>query len=195
MQPVPERPQSEVPGRLNQLSLRPLTRCDLSGEQIPVAAEVIEARLRQQAVCLGAFRRDELVGYLWYSPRQYLEDEVLCRYALEPAAASVFDFDLYILPKYRMGRAFTGIWYSANEHLRERGVRYTFSRISKFNTASLRAHAHLGCRRIATALFLRAWSLQLMLSGMRPYVHLSFGSARPVELRLAASAALVVSRP
>jgi hypothetical protein len=87
-----------------------------------------------------------------------------------------------------MGAAFVGLWNGANRVLRERAVRYTFSRVTRFNEASRRAHARLGARRVGTGAFLMAWRLQLMLATVPPYVHLRVGASAPVQLRLSAPA-------
>lgn len=184
VQPISESPLLDESRTKSRLMMRRIEQGEPVTSLMPVATDVINARLRQGAVCLGAFRGDDLVGYIWYSPGEYQEDEVRCAYVLEPAAQSVFDFDLYILPKYRLGRAFAGIWDAANAHLRERRVTQSFSRISRFNSASLRAHAHLGCRRLASAIFLRAGVLQLMFASAPPYLHLSLSNSDSARLRL-----------
>lgn len=151
---------------------------------LPVRPEVLASRLRQECICLGAFRRGVLIGYMWVSPDRYEEDEVRCRYDVYPKGQAVFDFDFFLYPEHRMGRGFVGLWHGANRYLRERGVRYTFSRLTRFNVASRRAHARFGCRRIGSAVFLTSRRLQFMLGTVAPFVHVCTRSSGGPTLRL-----------
>lgn len=181
VQPIPESPSSR---RAGSIEVRPIAPDDAVMSRLPVPARVVRTRLEQGGACLGAFRQGQLIGYMWYCPRQYEEDEVRCTFVLEPAAQSVFDFDFFILPEHRMGRGFAALWDGANDVLRASGVRQTFSRVSRFNTASRRAHAHLGGRRIGQAWFLCAWQMQLTLATLPPFVHLGFGVRSRPRLHL-----------
>jgi hypothetical protein len=159
---------------------------------MPVRPEIKDSRFKQGARCLGVYRKSKLVGYVWLCFGCYEEDEVRCTYELAAPERSVFDFDLYVLPEHRMGTAFMAVWHAANEFLRERGVQFTFSRMTRFNLASRRSHARLGARRIARAWFLRAWTAELALATVSPYVALTWAPSRRVRLRLAPPAALEV---
>jgi hypothetical protein len=150
---------------------------------MPAREDIKAQRFEQGARCLGVYRKGKLIGYIWFSFGQYEEDEVRCTYELVDVARSVFDFDLYVLPEHRMGIGFMAIWHGANEYLRERGVHYTFSRLTRFNVASRRSHAHLGWRCSGRAVFLKAWSLEAMFATVSPYVALTW--SRRVRLRLA----------
>jgi hypothetical protein len=153
---------------------------------MPVPADVLRQRFVQQSFCLGAFKKGELIGYMWFCPQRYLEDEVRCTYVLEPAAESVFDYDFYIFPKHRMGRGFAVLWERANAALRERHVKQTFSRVTLFNIASRRAHQRLNARHLGYAFFLRLWQLELTVASVAPYLHLSWRVADRAALRLRA---------
>ncbi|HZF80791.1 MAG TPA: GNAT family N-acetyltransferase [Rubrivivax sp.] len=122
------------------------------------------------ARCLGVWRRDKLLGYIWLSSGRYAEDEVRCDYELAAPGESVLDFDLYVLPEHRMGIGFMAVWHGASQYLNELGVRYTFSRMTRFNTASRRAHQRMGCRCAARALFLQLGQLELMAATTAPFV-------------------------
>jgi hypothetical protein len=152
---------------------------------MPARAEIKESRFEQGAVCLGVYRKDKLIGYVWFSFGAYEEDEVRCTYDLVAAERSVFDFDLYVMPEHRMGIGFMAIWHGANQYLRARGVDYTFSRLTRFNLASRRSHAHLGWRRVGSAIFLQAWRVEAMLASVSPYVALSWSPSQRIYLRLA----------
>lgn len=152
---------------------------------MPARADIKESRFDQGAVCLGTYRNDKLIGYIWFCFNHYLEDEVRCTYQLVDAQRSVFDFDLYVLPEYRMGVGFMGIWHGANTYLHQRGVRYTFSRLTRFNLASRRSHAHLGWRAAARAVFVQAWNLELMFASCTPYLAMTWKPSQRTRLRLA----------
>jgi len=184
VQPIPEKPL--LPARFaRRLQIREIRRGDPEVALMPARPDIKQARFDQNAVCLGAFRDDRFIGYMWFCYRQYEEDEVRCTYVVTPADQAIFDYDMYIFPEHRMGFAFAAIWSGAAEYLRARGIRFTFSRLTKFNLASERAHRQLGCRRVAHAFFLNAGSLQLMAATVRPYLHLSWSPSRRVRLRLA----------
>jgi hypothetical protein len=184
VQPVPATPL--VPERFTRrLEFREIKRGDPALDLMPALPEIRAARFDQGAFCLGAFQKGKLIGYVWFCERAYDEDEVRCTYELVSPRNCVFDFDLYILPEYRMGMAFASLWTGANELLRRRGVDFTFSRMTRFNLASRRAHKHLGSVRIGRAVFLQAWRLQLMIATQSPYVHCSASSLQRARLRVA----------
>jgi hypothetical protein len=183
VQPITDKPL--LPGGLvKQLEVREIKGGDPEIGLMPVRPEVLRARLAQNAVCLGAFRKDAWIGYMWFCSGTYDEDEVKCTYVLGRARESVFDFDFYIFPEHRMGLGFAGLWHRANEFLSRRGIRYTFSRLTRFNVASRRAHQHLGWKIVGQALFLQAWRLEIMLATLSPFVHVSMTEGGRVRLIL-----------
>jgi hypothetical protein len=68
--------------------------------------------------------------------------------------------------------------------LRSRGINFSYSRLTRFNLASRRAHARLGWKRVGSALFLRAWRIEVMAATIFPYVSLSPGESQRVRLEL-----------
>jgi hypothetical protein len=170
-------------GLARNLSFREIRSGDPEVALMPALAEIKAMRFAQNAVCLGAYHKEAFIGYIWFRFHEYDEDEVRCTYVLEADSESVFDFDLYVFPESRMGIGFMGIWHGANAYLRERGVRFTFSRLTRFNVLSRRSHAHLGWKRVGYAVFLKFWGLELMLATVRPFYSVSFGKHRP-RLRL-----------
>jgi hypothetical protein len=165
-----------------------IARGDPEIELMPAREDIKESRFEQGARCLGVYRKDKLIGYIWFCFDRYDEDEVRCTYELAVPGESVFDFDLYVLPEHRMGIGFMAIWHGANEYLRNRGVHYTFSRLTRFNVASRRSHAHLGWRCVGRALFLKAWRVELMLSTIAPFVSLTWTLRQRARMRLAPDA-------
>lgn len=132
---------------------------------------VIEDRFRQGARCFALYRDSAFVGFIWLLFGSYQEDEVRCRYT--PGAHCAWDFDVHIEPSFRLGRAFARLWDEANTMMRSKGVRWSLSRISAFNPASMTSHARLGAHRMGSALFLKIGMAQVMVGTQAPYLHVS----------------------
>ena len=186
-QPVATTPF--LPPRLGQsIHIRMLHATDDALADLPIDAAVLRYRFDQNAVCFGAFQDKAIVGCLWLCLATYKEDEVRCCYRLNPEKTTAWDFDVYVAPAARGGFAFLKLWDSANAYLHAQGVTWSLSRISAFNPDSLRAHQKLGARRFASAVFVQLGRLQLMVSPVRPCVHVSVSSSRIPTLALSASA-------
>lgn len=183
VQPIGGKPLLP-PNLMKNLSVRPILQGDAEVAEMPARADVKAQRFAQGARCLGTYRKGQLIGYMWYARERHEEDEVRCTYVLAEPTTSVFDFDFYVLPQHRMGVGFLGVWHGANEVLSAQGVRYTFSRLTRFNTASRRAHAHLGWRRVGSGVFLQAWGVEFMVSTVAPYLAASFSPRQRVKLSL-----------
>jgi hypothetical protein len=183
VQPIPDRPLLSA-RFTKQLEIREIGRGDPEVALMPARPEIKESRFRQNAICLGAFHKGRFIGFIWFCFGAYEEDEVRCTYVLPAGDRAVFDFDLYLFPEHRMGIGFIGLWNGANEFLRNRGVRFSFSRLTRFNVASRRAHDHLGWKRVGNAIFLRAWGLEFMVATVSPYLHISLAKSQRVRLRL-----------
>jgi hypothetical protein len=152
----------------------------------PRPMEVIGRRFRDGAVCFVATFEGSFAGFLWIQQGPYEEDEVRCLFAPEPAQRVAWDFDVYVEPRFRLGRAFSELWSAAQRYLAERGYTWTMSRISAFNPQSLRVHERLGARKVASALFLLAGRLQISMLTKRPFVHVSMRARSRPTLRVAA---------
>jgi hypothetical protein len=183
VQPVTDKPLL-TPALAKQLELRELKRGDPEVALMPVGPEIKEFRFAQNAICLGVFKREVFIGYVWFCFGRYDEDLVRCTFELSPPAQSVFDFDLFLFPEHRMGLGFAGTWHSANAYLRSRGIEYSFSRVNRFNLPSRRAHKHLGSKPVGRALFLQLGTVELMAGTIYPFVHLSLVPANRVCLRI-----------
>lgn len=163
------------------LRVRPVAADDPAVGAMPIDRSVVEFRRRQPTECFGAFQGDELVAYLWLCNGPYDEDEVRCRFIPEPEAHAVWDFDVFVFPARRLGPAFSRLWDEVYRDLGSRGVRWTVSRISALNPRSMRVHSGLKARPVGRATFVRIGPVQVMLSSMRPRLHIGFGSSsRPV---------------
>lgn len=183
VQPVKSEPIL-VPERTKNLTFKELCRGDPDIDLIPARENVKATRFEQGARCLGVYRGHSLIGYIWLCLGKYAEDEVRCTYHMTPAECSAFDFDLYVMPDHRLGIAFAAIWHGANEFLRARKVKQTFSRVSRFNVASRRAHARLGSHSVGQALFFKAYQLELLIANLPPYVAFTWAPAQRANLRL-----------
>lgn len=171
-QPVAER-DSLPPKRAVRFQVRRLLPMEAGYLPFPRPRHVIESRFRQGADCFGAFRDSELVGFIWLRLGPYVEDEVRCVFDPRPAESTAWDFDIWVRPDLRLSPLFARLWDEANRYLRERGVRWTFSRIAGSNVQSVAAHRRMGARFLGRATFLVIGSVQLTLSSLAPYMHLS----------------------
>jgi hypothetical protein len=172
--------------RSRSIAIRVVSADDALVRQFPRPAEVIAKRFQMGAKCIAAERNGEFVGFIWLKEARYDEDEVRCIYMLEPEGVVAWDFDVHIEPQFRSGRTFARLWDTANDWLREHGYRWTISRISAFNPASLSAHRRLGIRVLGTATFLCIGSWQVTLLGQAPFVHLGWRNDQVPILRLRA---------
>lgn len=152
--------------------------------EFPRPAQIIATRFEAGAVCLLARVKGQFAGYLWWQRERYDEDEVRCRFVLVNPQESAWDFDVYVAPRYRLGRAMALLWQAAEQQLAADGVRWSFSRISAFNAESMASHARLGAVSCAQAMFVVVGPMQLSLFTCAPFVHLSTGSSSAPVIRL-----------
>jgi predicted ATP-grasp superfamily ATP-dependent carboligase len=139
----------------------------------PRPAAVIRHRFDRGAHCDVVTVRGEFAGYLWLQRGHYDEDEVRCRYLLPEQAASVWDFDVYIEPRFRMSRALSQLWAAVTDRLNREGIRWTFSRISLFNPGSLAAHERMGATKVGLVLFLVIGRMQISWASGCRWLHVS----------------------
>ena len=169
--------------RGRDIDIRELAAIDSTPDDYPRPESVVRQRYAQGARSLAAWRKGRLAGFLWLIPDAYREDEVRVHYRLASSRAS-WDFDVWIRPEERLGWVFPRLWEAARGHLRQQGVRWTCSRISDFNPASLRAHARIGVVRLGGATFLRCGRWQWMWASLAPYFHLSRHEANCPQLTI-----------
>ena len=143
----------------------------------PRPPDVLAIRYRRGAQCYAAIVKGRFAGHIWIRRDHYDEDEVRCRYVLAAPHNSVWDFDVYVVPEYRLGRTLARLWQAVDAALAEQGVQWTFSRISLFNPASLKAHARLGAVRVSSAVFVVLGRLQLGFFSRAPFVNVSVDRA------------------
>lgn len=162
------------PGRT--IAVRLVTSDELLAAPLPMDRKVIAYRMKQGAVCFGAFKGTTLVGYLWLCLSRYREDEVRCIFEF-PVHCS-WDFDVYVRPEDRMSIVFVRLWDAANEFLRHRHIKWSISRISALNNASLSAHRRLGAIPTGWMLFVCLGPMQLAISSIAPHLHFSMPASK-----------------
>lgn len=177
-QPVPDRPHIP-PGKTTTAVVKTLLPGDALLAQCMRPAEVIAARFAQGAKCLALIKEDQLQAAIWLIHGHYDEDVVRARFVLPRSGTAAWDFDVYVAPKYRLGFTFLRLWDAANAYLRESGARWSYSRITAFNLGSLASHSRLGASPFGSATFLTLGPIQIMISTLRPWLHISFGKTQP----------------
>lgn len=168
------------PHRGRSIEVQEATPASVDDLPVDRPRAVLAARFAQGARCLVARTQGRFLGFIWFVVGPYVEDEVRCVFEPRPAAASAWDFDVFVAPAARFSLTLPRLWDEANKQLAGAGVRWSMSRISAFNMDSLTAHRRLGAVVVGSATFFCAWGMQLMISTVRPYLHLSVdGRARP----------------
>lgn len=150
----------------------------------PRPAAVIAGRFRSGHACLMAASKGRFSGFLWLARGAYDEDEVHCRFVLAVPEISAWDFDVMVEPQFRIGRTFARLWDAANARLAAEHVRWSFSRISAFNPASVRAHGRLGIEHLQSLTFLCFGPLQITMMSRAPYLHLCWQGRNPPQMVL-----------
>lgn len=180
-QPVPA---TAAPQRTGRTSIVFVRADDPIVTQFPRGPAVNARRFANGHACLVARTDERFTGHIWLARGTYDEDTVRCLYAPAHPQESVWDYDVYVEPEFRMGRTFSRLWTTANSHLHAEGVRWSYSRIAATNPQSLDSHSRLGIRRLYSATFVRLGKAQLMLAGAWPFVHLSLSSGSKPVLKL-----------
>lgn len=180
-QPIP----AQVEPRPGNTLIEEIPRSHAVVGEFPRPPEVIDMRFDNGGVCLVAWLKEKFAGYLWYAEGRYVEDHVRCVYELAEPERSVWDYDVYVAPEFRLGRCFVRLWDAANARFAERGYRWSLSRIESFNRSSVDSHFRFGAVRMATATFLCLGSAQLSVFSCPPYLHLSVSESALPRLRLA----------
>lgn len=177
-QPVPVKPYIS-PSKATTSVVKTLSPGDPLLAQCMRPAEVIAARFAQGAICIAIVKEDQLQAAIWLIQRHYDEDVVRARFVLPRSGTAAWDFDVYVAPEYRLGFTFLRLWDAANAYLRDAGALWSYSRITAFNLGSLASHSRLGARPFGSATFLTLGPIQIMISSLRPRLHVSLGKSQP----------------
>ena len=184
-QPVPET--RLMPRRASAVAIRALERGDPLLAQVPRDPKLVETRLANGDICLGAAREARLLACMWLATGVYEEDEVRASFDPRPRGRAAWDYDIFILPEERGGLLFARLWDAAYEFLRQRGYLWTVSRISSFNLVSSASQARMGAKPVGWGLFLILFNCQLMISSIAPRLHFCLpgrrGPALPIDAR------------
>ena len=176
----PVKPVSVQRAAASTTVVRRLEPGDAALALLPRSPQLIAERFANGDLCLAVLVKDRLAAFLWLAFDAYEEDDVCCRYRLLDSDLA-WDYDVHVEPDFRMGRSLARLWDAANALLGARGVRWSLSRISAFNSGSLAAHERLGARRLFGVTFVCLGRLQLAFGARRFLPTISLKPAtRPV---------------
>ncbi|MBA2689444.1 MAG: N-acetyltransferase [Burkholderiales bacterium] len=184
-QPIPAQPLLP-PSRGSSIEVNLIDESHPLVSGLPRPLGVVARRFASGSLCFLATKEAHFVGFLWLHLASYSEDEVRCVFTPLPAGLTVWDYDVHVEPEYRNSFAFARLWDTANQFLREKGVKWSASRISAFNAGSINSHVRLGAFPVASAYFFSGRHRQLLLSGTHPYVHYSADEEKIPEIKLLA---------
>ena len=152
--------------------------------QLPRPEHIIKGRFEQETTCVFAIQEQQALACAWFTEKQYREDEVRCLFNFSHLTTHVWDYDVYVTPKYRVGRMFMRLWQQAEQYWQAQGFIASLSRINAFNSNSVTSHQKLGAKRIGSVCFLSLGGTQFMVSTLAPYVHLSFTPRTVPEIKV-----------
>jgi GNAT superfamily N-acetyltransferase len=178
-QPVPDKPLLR-PGRGASVAVDRIEALGEGFAGMPMDETDLARRQAADAIGFAARKDGTVLGYQWLSLDAHDDELFCCRFEIEPMHSGAFDFDIFIRPEHRSSLAFVRLWDTAFAFLREHGVRWTFSYVSRFNPASVAAHRRLGGIETGRALFLRFGSTEVIMTNWRPWFHYAGGTRRPV---------------
>jgi hypothetical protein len=154
-------------------------RGDKRLEQFPRPSNVIAQRWDQKSRCFLLRRDESILGFAWFCFGAYLEDDVNCVFRLRPEDRLAWDYDIFLFPEHRLGRAFQQLWLGCAIALRQSGYTHTASRIIRTNVRSVKSHRALGALAGQKCYFLNAGARQLALFRSPMRVSLSRSSDPP----------------
>ena len=180
-------PQPLLPAhRGRKISVDELSCDDKRLSQLPRSVEVIQSRFQQGGRCLAGFMDGAFVGCIWVNLGKYEEDEVRCDFIPCPVGEASWDYDVHVEPNYRLGFAFLRLWDETNALLREKGIRWSISRISAFKPESIKSHSSMGARMVGSAAYVCVGKFQLMFSTIAPFIHVSLAARQRPVLKVGA---------
>lgn len=132
---------------------------DALPEGLPRPAAEMAERQASGAECHVCWVQGELAGFIWLRAGWHEEHLAGCRYLIPDDA--VWDFDVYVTPRFRLGKTFARMRAAVDADLEQRGVRWSMSNISRFNRTSIGTHVRLGAQLVGQVTFLRLGRWQL----------------------------------
>lgn len=147
-------PRDAMPAMPPGYTVRPLGPDELSCHAIDAPARVQADRFAQGMTCLGAFNKaGTLVGVTWLAPGGLVEDDVNVRFAVPDGCC--WDTGLWVVPRYRLSRAFAALWAGTAEWMAARGITHSYSRIADYNIPSITAHRRMGALTLGHHIFFK----------------------------------------
>lgn len=151
-------------------------------DQFPRPHSVIAARFANAHECFSVLVKGEFAGYAWIAQGRYEEDEVRCEYVIADPTSGVWDFDVFVAPRFRLGRTMARLWKAVDAALSARRVSWSFSRISRFNSVSISSHQRLGAVCVGHAVFIAFGALQFAFLTQAPFMQVSLKGRPRVRL-------------
>lgn len=182
-QPVPRA--GSVPAARTDpgLEIGPIAEGQIAAEAFERPPGAIERRFADGSVCIAARKKGRLLGFLWLHFGRLQERLVACDFEALPAELACWDYDVEVLPQYRLGRTFARLWDAAHALLRERGIRSTVSWVLLSNTPSRRSHERLGARPIGWLVVLDIWDRKIAITSSTPIFRFA-GKGKRIHLPL-----------
>ena len=172
--------------RGGSIVVRELHAVEDLGPDAPLAPALFAARKARGSICLGAFDRTRLVGYLYLTVGAHNDEAVFARFVPLPHRSAVWDYDLFILPKHRAGVVYLRIWEEVFKFLRKRSIAWSISYIASFNIRSMKSQFRLGAVLVGHFIVIEFGRRQVILLARRPFVAVGHESGRRPEIRVIA---------
>lgn len=183
VQPVSNKPL--LPARLGQgYTIKQLSIGDPNFGYFNRPISAINSRFEQGAICFCAIKNDTPIGFIWIKLGEYTEDEVRCTFNPVPSGKNAWDFDVFISPEDRLGISFALLWDHVNRWLVERDYKWTSSRVSAFNSISIRSHSRLGAKRVGSATFFKFLNAEIGLFSKKPYLFVSLTPMKSPKIKI-----------
>jgi len=175
--PVDNATKIKVPKSIrNSYKIEVLYEYDPILKYFEISSGTIDFRFNQNAVCFLVIKNNEPCGYMWLIRKKYSEDVVFCDFFMSPEVA--WDFDVFILNKYRLTPAFAVLWDYAFDYLRNKKVKWVYSRISSINRSSVAVHRKFGGFILGDLLFVKIGSKQLCFDPIKHKISLHSATKR-----------------
>ncbi|GEM_PF-6791501 len=172
-QPISDAPR--IPeAKLSRYEFTWLSQPESILDELQRPEEVIKNRFDQGSSCLIATQNDLFQGCLWLVESRYIEDQYRATYNFPGNA--VWDYDVYITPKKRLSILFAALWDTADNWMKERNITNTLSRISAYNSQSIRSHEKAGAKQIGWLIVLEKNDWQISITNKSPWFHYSSNS-------------------
>ena len=168
-QPLPSKPRI-LKSKLDRYEFTWLNQPEKILDELHRPKEVIEKRFNQGSTCLIAKQNDTFQGCLWFVKSKYIEDEVRATYHFSDNR--VWDYDVYITPKKRFTILFAALWDSADTWMKDNHIVSTLSRISAYNSQSIRSHEAAGAEQIGWMIAVVIKHRQITISDKSPRLHI-----------------------